>query len=162
MVMQRVGLARFVLTACMAALMLIPANGIAREAGKVVEEESAAADKTTDSQKSHVVYYFHGDRRCKTCRTIEAYAEEVVKSQFAGELEAGKMAWKAVNYDEPANRHFIKDFNLVSASLVVAEVKEGKPVRFEILQEAWTQVHDKWRFDHYVQRSVRDFMDKSG
>jgi len=126
------------------------------------DDESSAADGSVESQNRYVVYYFHGERRCKTCRAIEAYAEEVVKSRFAKELKAGSLSWKVVNYDEPDNEHFIEDFGLVSASLVIAEMNGNEPVRFEILQKVWSLVRDKPGFDQYVLWSIVDYMDKTG
>ena len=105
-----------------------------------------------------VLYYFHGDQRCKTCRTIEAFAEETVTSRFAQQLEAGELAWKVVNYDDEANRHFVEQYGLFSASLVLVELDGGEPVRFEVLQKVWSLVRDQTGFEHYVRESVADFL----
>src|SRR3990172_4504257 len=59
-----------------------------------------------------LVYYFHATTRCATCRTIEAYAHETVASKFAADLEARRLEWRTVNVEEPANQHFIRDFQL--------------------------------------------------
>jgi thiol-disulfide isomerase/thioredoxin len=163
---------RLLFAVCVAALLSIPASSVLIEAADVtvgeLEQsaatpadgggEQAAEKATVDPDSQIVVYYFHGARRCKTCRTIEAYAEEVVKSRFAKELESGSMAWEVVNYDEAENEHFLKEFGLVSASLVVVEMSKGKPVRFEVLQKAWSLVRDKPGFDQYVHRSLLDYM----
>jgi hypothetical protein len=119
---------------------------------------SATMETSIEQARQIVVYYFHGARRCKTCRTIEAYTQQVVTSKFAEELSSGALAWKVVNYDEPENKHFIKDFGLVSSAVVVVETDKGEPVRFEVLQKAWLLVRDKWRFDNYVQQSVLDYL----
>ena len=118
-------------------------------------EMAASADA---AQRQVVLYYFHGDKRCKTCRTVEAFAEETVASRFAGELNAGELAWKVVNYDDDENRHFVKQYGLVSASLVLVELDGGEPVRFEVLQKAWSLVRDKAGFEQYVRESVIDFL----
>ena len=75
---------------------------------------------------------------------------------------SGELVWKVLNYDEPENKHFIKDFGLVSASLVVVEMHEGEPVRFDVLQRAWSLARDEWRFDQYVHQSVLDYLGSDG
>lgn len=124
--------------------------------------ENTTTEGSVESKSRYVVYYFHGERRCRTCRTIEAYAEELVKSRLAKELRAGSLAWKVINYDEPENKHFIEDFGLVSASLVVAEMNGDEPVRFEVLQKAWFLVRDKPGFDRYLLWSIVEYMDETG
>ena len=117
--------------------------------------ESSAAGEATDV----VLYYFHGTRRCNTCRSIEAYAQEAVEGKFKDALQAGTLKWTVLNTDESENAHFVKDFGLVSSSLVVVELDGGEVVRHEILQDAWTLVRDKPRFIAYVQKSVGEYLE---
>ncbi len=128
----------------------------------VQPEESAKAVPTPEEPVPDgqiVVYYFHGRYRCKTCRTIEAYAEEAVKSSFDERLRTGALAWKVVNVDESGNEHYLYDFELPGSSLVVVEMQEGQPGRFEVLQDVWTLVGDKDGFFDYVRQAVGKFLD---
>jgi hypothetical protein len=97
------------------------------------ESVAATSEVPAGQDRQVVLYYFHGARRCKTCLSMEANALEVVKSEFAEELDSGALVWKVVNYDEPENEHFIKDFKLVSSSL-------------------------KGRYQKYVHESVLDYL----
>jgi hypothetical protein len=138
----------------LAGAIVVPAAGQPDDGAQAV----AAADESgTDAPI--VVYYFHGKQRCKKCRTIEAYAEEAVRTSFAEELETGALAWKAVNFDESANEHFLYDFELPGSSLVVVEMEKGEPGRFQVLQEVWTLVGDKDGFFEYVRQAVGEFVD---
>jgi len=132
-------------------VVLLAAASLLLPVGPVVAEDA-------EEDRQVVVYYFHGDRRCKTCLAIEANAKAAVNSHFAEQLESGELAWKTVNYDEPENEHFIKEFELVSSSLVVVEMSEGEPVKFEVLNKAWSLVRDKLGFQQYVNESVRSFL----
>jgi hypothetical protein len=105
-----------------------------------------------------IAYYFHGDFRCGTCRTIEAYSEEAITKGFADELASGRLAWRVVNVDEPENKHFVEDFALVTKSLVLADYRDGKVIRHENLQEVWKLVRDKEAFIDYVRASTREFL----
>jgi len=129
------------------------------DTGETGIASSAASDDSTTEESGVVLYYFHGTRRCKTCKSIEAYAQEAIEKKFNGELEDGALRWEVVNTDEPANAHFVKDFELVSSSLVLAESKGSTVIRYEVLQEAWTLVRDESRFKQYVQRSVHGYLE---
>ena len=105
-----------------------------------------------------VAYYFHGNLRCRTCRAIEAYSEEAIRGEFADELASGRLAWRVVNLEEPENKHFVKDFELVTKSLVLAEYQDGEVTRWENLKQVWQLVRDKEKFLDYVRRSTRKFL----
>jgi hypothetical protein len=119
-----------------------------------------SAVKSADNGKATevVLYYFHGTRRCNTCRSIEAYAQEAVGGKFDDALQAGTLRWTVLNTDEPENAHFVNEFGLVSSSLVLVELEGGKVVRHEILQDVWTLVRDKPRFIAYVRKSVGEYL----
>ena len=119
------------------------------------ESEATAA---TDSGSAIVAYYFHGNLRCKTCQMIEAYSEEAITQGFADELASGQLAWRVVNIDEAQNKHFVKDFELVTKSLVLVSFRDGEVVRFENLKLVWQLVRDKDGFLKYVRDGTREFI----
>jgi hypothetical protein len=129
--------------------------------GALAGDVAAPAMAVAAAESETIVYYFHGNVRCATCRTIEAYADEAVHAAFAAELEDGTLEWRVVNIDEPANRHFIQDFQLVTRSVVLAEYRDGTVVRFENLDKVWQLVRDKERFLDYVQGATRVFLGSS-
>ena len=121
--------------------------------------ENVVDDGAASAESEVVLYYFHGERRCNTCRKIESYAQRAVETKFADELEAGTLQWKVLNTDDQANEHFVKDFDLVSSSLVVVEMDGGNAVRHDVLQDAWTLVRDEPRFIEYIQKSVDEYLE---
>ncbi|MFH1923476.1 MAG: nitrophenyl compound nitroreductase subunit ArsF family protein [Planctomycetota bacterium] len=114
---------------------------------------SAASDKV-------VAYYFHGNVRCKTCNTIEAYSHEAIQNGFADRLGDGRIEWRVVNYQEPRNKHFQEDFDLVAPSLVLVAVHEGKPADWKLLDEVWSLYDDKGAFVDYVQKGLSAFLEE--
>ena len=116
---------------------------------------------TTAPTPRFVAYYFHGNLRCPTCRRIEAFAEEAITRGFAEELEAGALAWRVVNTDEPDNRHFVQDFELMTKSLVLVEYRDGQVVRSSNLRLVWQLVGDKNGFLKYVRDSTSGFIEQS-
>lgn len=117
-----------------------------------------AEASATKPENGVVAYYFHGNKRCSTCRKLEAYSAEAIKGGFAAELEAGELDWRVVNTDDKENAHFITDFELVTKSVVLAEYRDGKVVRFKNLKLVWQLVGDEDGFVRYVRDETRDFL----
>ncbi len=117
--------------------------------------EQAAASAKADGV---IAFYFHGDVRCTTCRTIEAYAEEAFNEGFADQLASGSLEWRVVNVEKPENEHFVEDFQLVTRSVVLVEYRDGKVMRWRILDKVWQLVRSKERFVEYVQSEVGEFI----
>jgi len=105
-----------------------------------------------------VAYYFHGNARCSTCRKVEAYSEEAISSAFESKIADGRLEWRAVNVDESENKHFVRDFQLVTKSVVLVEYSDGEVVRWENLNDVWRLVRNKDRFVDYVQTQTREFL----
>jgi len=142
------------LLAAVAALGMVAATG-AVVAGPPTPKPATGAVTTPTPAAGTLVYYFHGTSRCATCRTIEAYAHEAVTSGFAADLEARRLEWHVVNVDEPANRHFVDDFQLYTRAVVVVDAKD--PKRFEVLDRVWQLAGDKPAFQKYVDQEIRAF-----
>lgn len=115
-----------------------------------------AAPAQNDSK--FIVYYFHTTGRCPTCFKMEKYTDEAIQTYFAKEIKSGKIVWKVVDVETPENRHFIKDYNLYTKSVVISETKSGKEIRWKNLDKIWTKVRDKNDFINYISQETRDFM----
>jgi hypothetical protein len=116
---------------------------------------ATAVAATPAASPATLVYYFHATTRCATCKKIEAYAHETVASRFASDLEARRLEWRTVNVEEPANQHFVRDFQLYTRSVVVVDAKN--PKRFKVLDQVWQLVGDKAVFQKYVEQEIRAF-----
>ena len=143
-----------------ALILALAGSGIAAIAGAAAvappkPKTTTAVAATPTSSTRTLVYYFHATTRCATCRTIEAYAHETVTAAFAADLEARRLEWLAVNVDEPANQHFIRDFQLYTRSVVVVDAKD--PRRFKVLDRVWQLAQDKAAFQKYVEDEIRAF-----
>jgi len=64
------------------------------------------------------VYYFHGDRKCKTCKSVGAQAKVV-----AAELN---VKFYDVNIDQAENKDLAKKFEATGSSLMILHAKSGK------------------------------------
>lgn len=120
--------------------------------------EEGGVESGDGSANTVIVYYFHGNVRCATCRTIESYAEEAVRTAFAPELASGKMKWRPVNVDEPENEHFVQDYQLVTRSLVLVKMENEAQTEWKNLDKIWQLVGSKPQFTEYVVENARVFM----
>lgn len=107
------------------------------------------------------VINFHGEKRCRTCIGIGNLARKTLDQEFAAEEKTGKVRWEHINYDEPANAHFVKDYQLVSSTVLVTLWKDGKEVKWTRLDAVWDHVGDEPTFRAYVAQGVRDLLDQS-
>jgi len=104
------------------------------------------------------VYYFHVTSRCTTCLTIERYAKEAIEEAFASQLESGRIRWQAVNYDEPAHEHFVKEYGLVSSSLVLVASPLHSPAAWRKLDRTWDLVADEKAFKNYLTGEINTLL----
>ncbi|MRR07015.1 MAG: hypothetical protein EG828_08735 [Deltaproteobacteria bacterium] len=97
-----------------------------------------------------VVYYFHGNTRCITCRKIESFAKSAIESDFAAELKTGQIQFRAVNVEEPNNEHYVEDYQLATRSVVLSRLRNDKQDAWKNLDQVWTLVRDPEAFQRYV------------
>jgi hypothetical protein len=107
------------------------------------------------------VINFHGEKRCRTCIGIGNLARKAIDTEFAAGEKAGKVHWETVNYDEPANVHFVKDYSLVSSTVLVTLWKDGKEVKWNRLDAVWDLVGDEAAFKAYIVQNVRELLKQS-
>ena len=108
-----------------------------------------------------IVYYFHGNFRCNNCRKIEQYSREAVEKYFAEQLKIGKLLFRVINIDLPENKHFIEDYQLYTKSLIIAEFKEGKQVRWQNLSGVWNYLNNRDAFYDYVRSEIQKYLGSS-
>lgn len=124
---------------------------------------AALPPRAADAQGSKVIaYYFHVTARCTTCRAIESYSKEVIYDRFAKELATGRLEWRLVNVQLPENRHFIRDYQLFTKSLVLVRTQNGQQKEYKVLNDTWELVGDKSLLQAYVEKEVRDLLRKLG
>ena len=140
-----------------------PENQPLKEPATKQKEKAPPPLTEAKTQNAKVIaYYFHGTFRCTTCRTIEQYSHEAIQMYFAKELANGSLEFRPVNVDETDNKHFIQDYQLVTRSLVLSLVSDGKEKKWKNLPDVWKLVRDKDKFFQYVKDEVAIFLKETG
>ena len=123
--------------------------------------EAPEVPQTARGGPKLVAYYFHGNVRCMTCRTIEAYAKEAVQTGFPEALSDGRLEFRVVNVEEPANEHFVQDYQLTTRSVVLVQFADGKQEQWKNLPQVWQLVHNKQTFLKYIQDQTGSYLEGS-
>jgi len=134
---------------------LAPA-GSAGAAGPVPAPSAPALDRKV------VVYYFYNTIRCASCRHIEEYTGETLRTFFAPRLKDGVVEWRPVNIDEKGNAHYAADYQLYSKSVILSEVVGGKEKGWKNLSRVWELLGSKEDFLYYVQTELQKVLDGKG
>jgi len=107
-----------------------------------------------------IAYYFHGNRRCISCKKIESYTHEAIEQGFKSEIESGQLSWQPTNVDQKENNHFIKDYQLYTKSVIISRRVNDKEVEWKNLQEVWKLLGNEKAFKEYIQDEIRSFLRK--
>lgn len=109
--------------------------------------------------ESHVlVRYFHSNIRCSTCLAFEDWSKTAVEG-FPKELKNGTLKWQVINFDEPENKHYIKDYDLAEKSLVLVKQENGKTIRWKNVEEFWDfGENQKQEFVSFAHNLIADYL----
>ena len=111
-----------------------------------------------DSKDKIIVYYFHGNARCVSCRKIEQYTKEALEKFFKNEIASQEITFRGVNTEEPGNEHFVNDYQLYTKSVVLSAVSEGKELKHKNLEQVWQHLHNKEKFYEYIQNEIQKYL----
>jgi hypothetical protein len=144
---------------CTMALLMFVATSIAVLVAKSLWRPTLSA-ATLNQRDRLIVYYFHRTDICPACKNIEDYALEAVTAGFIPEVADGRIEWEKLNYEQPENRQFAKDFGLVAPCVVLVEMRGGVRNRWKSLPEVWDLVSDKPAFIAFIRKEIRAFLDE--
>lgn len=136
------------------------AEAAAAAPAAAVAAAETALPQTRPGENKILVYYFYTSVRCPTCRQIEAQTEEVVKTAFGEALGKGLIEWLPTNVQLPQNRHFVRDYELFTKSVVIVRLKDGQQAEWKNLERVWELVSDRRMFSRYLQEEIRGYLRK--
>ncbi len=110
----------------------------------------------TDNQV--VVYYFHRKFKCGSCEVLEATLQKALEARYGPYFTDGRLAMCVVNIDDPANRYFLEQFELLSTTLVIAQKSKGSVARFKHLDAIWDISEDSDAIAHLLQTEVSKYL----
>jgi hypothetical protein len=136
------------------ALLAIGGNAVAEEAVSTANRQTAVPANQRIANNKMVVYYFHGNQRCATCKKIEALTKKTLEEGYAEQLKNGSLELQVVNVDISSNEHFVKDYELAVRSIVLSKMEGGKETTWRRLDQVWQLVHDEAAFTAYLREEI--------
>lgn len=89
--------------------------------------EAQQSETKTNAQEINSkveVFYFHGDRRCKTCKAVGSISKKYLETKYSKEMKAGTVSFHDVNYDQAENKELAKKMEVSSSSLLVKKTTQ--------------------------------------
>lgn len=84
---------------------------------QTVKTESEQSQDIQQAEKKTVtVYYFHGDRRCTTCKAVGKVSKETVADVFK---DNESVVFKDINIEDPENNELKDQFELSGSGLFI-------------------------------------------
>lgn len=98
------------------------------------------------------VYYFHGDRRCATCKAVGKVSKETIAENFG---DNPNVIYKDVNIDEPENNEIKDKLEMSGSGLFVYDGKEKVDLTAAAFQKAVSSPED---LAEKIVSSVKDML----
>ncbi|MBN1651432.1 MAG: hypothetical protein JW857_08890 [Bacteroidales bacterium] len=96
-------------------------------------DTSSTQDKLV--KESVDVYYFHGNRRCETCKAVGDVSQELIASKYK---EYPNVKFIEINTDEPESKVFLEKFKVSGSGLLVDNGKAPVNITVYAFQYALT------------------------
>jgi thiol-disulfide isomerase/thioredoxin len=123
---------------------------------EAIENGDTANKKTADKI---IIIYFHGTQRCVSCSMLERLSRETVFEFFQPELRDGKVEFKEVNVDLPANKEIAQKYQTRGSSLFINAIYDGQE---NISQDTrvWRLLSNEGQFKNYLKSEINNYLGK--
>lgn len=118
-----------------------------------VPQTEVRADETVKNAEI-TMYYFHGERRCPTCRKVEANAKAALDKYYSKDVKSGKIVFKSVDFEQ--NEKLAKKYGADSSLLILVKDVDGKEKVVDITTFAFMNASKK---DKYMEK-IKTEIDK--
>ena len=105
-----------------------------------------------------IAIYFHRTVRCPTCKRIGALVEDAVAKGFAKEVEVRTVEFRLLDFQDKKNAELAEAYKIAGPTLVLANVFDGKVIRWEPLPKVWQLVGKPAELTAYVQDGVAKYL----
>ena len=124
-----------------------------------IKNNGAAPGVPAEKRLPHqvIVFCFHDNNRCEACERVKRYSREAVES-FPEAVRDGLLEWREVNRVWPENEHYVRQFHLVTQTVVVASLHDGQITECKILDDVLNRHEDREAFLAYIQGPIRVYL----
>ncbi len=144
------------LSTLLLAALLVPAPGPAL-ADSILPD--GCLGNLNDNQV--VVYYFHRKFRCQSCEVLESTLLNTMQVTYSNHFGAGRLAMCIINVDDPENRFYLEQFEILGNSIVIVEKRGGVILRYKNLESIWDVSEDRDAVTQLLRTEVAGFLSES-
>ncbi len=108
-----------------------------------------------------VVYYFHRKFRCQSCEILESTLMSTIQVTYSNHFGAGRLAMCIINVDDPENRFYLEQFEILGNSIVIVEKRGGVVSRYKNLESIWNVSEDRDAVTQLLRNEVAEFLPES-
>ncbi len=128
-----------------------------RAQGGMARADDAAATESVDD--GLVVYYFHSNARCSSCKAIESAAKETLDADFARQLAGGEIVWKVLNYEKPSGAVLAVKFEVKDPVVVLARMRNNELSKWKRLDQSMALASDRAALKKYVRGEIEQMLE---
>jgi hypothetical protein len=149
-------------------LWIVVIGSVAVWAGRELKKSKAYSDAARQAPIAEqlpaiqgpqvVMTYFLLGKRCTTCRKIEAFTRATAEQEFARELASKQLVFRIIDTDEPANRHYLKSYQLTTKAVVISRRLEGRETAWQDMEKVWDLLDDEAGFRAYLGAQIREYL----
>jgi hypothetical protein len=149
-------------------LLVVALGSVLIWAGREFRKSQAVAEATQQPAPTEqipavdgsqvVMTYFLLGKRCASCRKIEAFTRATAEKDFADELADHRLVFRVINTDEPAYRHFLKDYQLTSKTVILSHRLNGSETEWMDMEKVWDLLDDEAAFRTYLGTQIRSYL----
>lgn len=110
------------------------------------------ADKIT-------IIHFHATQQCVSCIAVGNLALKTLETNFAAELNSGKITYQDVNVELPENQTLVDQYQARGAALFLNVINENKDHIMEDVT-VWRLINDEEQFITYFTNKLNKFLGK--
>ena len=84
------------------------------------------------------IVYFHSERRCPTCISIEDNTKKTLNTYFANQLKDGTITFQILNVEEEKNLKMVEKYKAEGSSLFLTKVSGTKETNTDFTNFAFS------------------------
>ena len=116
---------------------------------------SGQSDQKATSTNSGItaqvgVYYFHFERRCNTCISVEENSKKAVEEMYPEQIKTGEYFFKGVNLDDKSSEEIADKLGVGMQTLLVVH----GDTKIDITSEGFMYAHDYDKLKEEIKKAV--------
>jgi len=153
-------IAVLILSGCILCSCSNPAPQITPSLTRTNTQVTPTPQPSTNGTNMVEVVYFHRTQRCYSCRYAGDTTEYAVETYFAKELANGKLVFKMLNLQDPANADIVKKYGAYTSSLFINEIKDGTD-NIKAVTNIWLLIGKDEAFVNLIRSEIESVLGNS-